>query len=62
MTPRWITVDGNEDAQTVKAFLEAESYPGPSLIIAYSPCIAHGYTRCTSDLPQPSIEGPRTHA
>jgi pyruvate-ferredoxin/flavodoxin oxidoreductase len=28
---------------TVKAFLEAESYPGPSLIIAYSPCIAHGY-------------------
>ena len=29
--------------QTVKAFLEAESYPGPSLIIAYSPCIAHGY-------------------
>ena len=32
-----------KDAQTVKAFLEAESYPGPSLIIAYSPCIAHGY-------------------
>ena len=29
--------------QTVKAFLEAESYPGPSLIIAHSPCIAHGY-------------------
>jgi pyruvate-ferredoxin/flavodoxin oxidoreductase len=28
--------------QTVKAFVEAESYPGPSLIIAYSPCIAHG--------------------
>ena len=32
-----------KDAQTVKAFQEAESYPGPSLIIAYSHCIAHGY-------------------
>ena len=30
-------------AQTVKAFQEAEQYPGPSLIIAHSPCIAHGY-------------------
>ncbi len=29
--------------QTVKAFLEAERHPGPSLIIANSPCIAHGY-------------------
>ncbi len=28
--------------QTVKAFSEAESYPGPSLIIAYSPCVNHG--------------------
>jgi pyruvate-ferredoxin/flavodoxin oxidoreductase len=34
---------GSKDNQTVKAFLEAESYPGPSLIIAYSHCIAHGY-------------------
>ena len=34
---------GAKDAQTVKAFTEAESYPGPSLIIAYSHCIAHGY-------------------
>jgi pyruvate-ferredoxin/flavodoxin oxidoreductase len=34
---------GARDAQTVKAFLEAESYPGPSLIIAFSHCIAHGY-------------------
>ncbi len=34
---------GAKDHQTVKAFLEAESYPGPSLIIAYSHCIAHGY-------------------
>ncbi len=34
---------GAKDAQTVKAFREAESWPGPSLIIAYSHCIAHGY-------------------
>jgi pyruvate-ferredoxin/flavodoxin oxidoreductase len=34
---------GADDAQTVRAFREAESYPGPALIIAYSPCIAHGY-------------------
>lgn len=29
--------------QTVKAIQEAEAYPGPSLIIAYSPCEEHGY-------------------
>jgi pyruvate-ferredoxin/flavodoxin oxidoreductase len=34
---------GSKDVQTVKAFIEAEAYPGPSLIIAYSHCIAHGY-------------------
>jgi pyruvate-ferredoxin/flavodoxin oxidoreductase len=34
---------GSKDHQTVKAFLEAESYAGPSLLIAYSHCIAHGY-------------------
>jgi pyruvate-ferredoxin/flavodoxin oxidoreductase len=34
---------GENDTHTVKAFQEAESYPGPSLIIAYSHCIAHGY-------------------
>jgi pyruvate-ferredoxin/flavodoxin oxidoreductase len=34
---------GGSDTQTVKAFREAEAYPGPSLIIAYSHCIAHGY-------------------
>ena len=34
---------GSNDNQTVKAFTEAESYNGPSLIIAYSHCIAHGY-------------------
>ena len=34
---------GGSDTQTMKAFLEAEAYDGPSLIIAYSHCIAHGY-------------------
>ena len=33
---------GANDNQTIKAFREAESYEGPSLIIAYSQCIAHG--------------------
>lgn len=33
---------GANDAQTIRAFLEAEAYDGPSLIIAYSHCIAHG--------------------
>jgi pyruvate-ferredoxin/flavodoxin oxidoreductase len=33
---------GASDLQTVRAFVEAESYDGPSLIIAYSHCIAHG--------------------
>ena len=33
---------GSSDLQTVKAFQEAESFDGPSLIIAYSHCIAHG--------------------
>jgi len=34
---------GASDTQTIKAFIEAERYDGPSLIIAYSHCIAHGY-------------------
>jgi pyruvate-ferredoxin/flavodoxin oxidoreductase len=34
---------GASDAQTVRAFREAEAYDGPSLIIAYSHCIAHGF-------------------
>lgn len=33
---------GSNDAHTLKAFLEAEAYDGPSIIIAYSHCIAHG--------------------
>jgi pyruvate-ferredoxin/flavodoxin oxidoreductase len=34
---------GAKDSHTVQAFQEAESYDGPSLLIAYSHCIAHGY-------------------
>jgi pyruvate-ferredoxin/flavodoxin oxidoreductase len=33
---------GAKDEQSLKAIIEAESYPGPSLVIAYSHCIAHG--------------------
>ncbi len=33
---------GANDTHAIKAFLEAEAHPGPSLIIAYSQCIAHG--------------------
>ncbi len=33
---------GNKDVQTLRAFIEAESYPGASIIIAYAPCIAWG--------------------
>jgi pyruvate-ferredoxin/flavodoxin oxidoreductase len=34
---------GANDGQCVKAFLEAAAYDGPSIIIAFSTCIAHGY-------------------
>jgi pyruvate-ferredoxin/flavodoxin oxidoreductase len=34
---------GAKDVQTVRAIQEAEAFPGTSLVIAYSPCIAHGY-------------------
>jgi pyruvate-ferredoxin/flavodoxin oxidoreductase len=34
---------GSSDMQTIKAFNEAEAFDGPSLILAYSHCIAHGY-------------------
>lgn len=36
---------GASQAQTLKALREAESYNGPSLVIAYSPCISHGLRR-----------------
>jgi pyruvate-ferredoxin/flavodoxin oxidoreductase len=39
---------GANNMQTIKAFAEAEAYPGPSLIIAYSTCIAHGIDMATS--------------
>jgi pyruvate-ferredoxin/flavodoxin oxidoreductase len=39
---------GASDDQTLKAFLEAEAYNGPSLIIAYSHCIAHGINMTTA--------------
>jgi len=38
---------GAKDEHTLKAFLEAEAYNGPSLIIAYSHCIAHGINMTT---------------
>jgi pyruvate-ferredoxin/flavodoxin oxidoreductase len=38
---------GARDEHTLRAFLEAESYEGPSLIIAYSHCIAHGINMAT---------------
>ncbi|RLD30763.1 MAG: pyruvate:ferredoxin (flavodoxin) oxidoreductase, partial [Bacteroidetes bacterium] len=34
---------GAKDLQTLKAIEEAAAYPGPSIIVAYSPCIEHGY-------------------
>jgi pyruvate-ferredoxin/flavodoxin oxidoreductase len=39
---------GAKDEHTLKAFLEAEAYPGASLIIAYSHCIAHGIDMTTA--------------
>jgi len=39
---------GADNPHTVKAFVEAESYDGPSLIIAYSHCIAHGIEMATA--------------
>jgi pyruvate-ferredoxin/flavodoxin oxidoreductase len=39
---------GANETQTVRALLEAEAWPGPSLVIAYSTCIAHGIDMATS--------------
>ncbi|MFQ5691906.1 MAG: pyruvate:ferredoxin (flavodoxin) oxidoreductase, partial [Nitrospinota bacterium] len=39
---------GAKDEHTLRAFLEAEAYGGPSLIIAYSHCIAHGINMTTA--------------
>lgn len=38
---------GSNDTQTVKAFMEAEAHDGPSIILAYSQCIAHGIDMAT---------------
>jgi len=43
---------GASQNQVLKAFKEAEAYNGPSIIIAYSPCIAHGYNMAQSPLHQ----------
>ena len=40
---------GADNAQTLKAIREAESYPGPSLVIAYAPCINHGIKGSKAD-------------
>ena len=37
---------GHNDVHALKTILEAEAFPGPSIIIAYSHCIAHGYDMC----------------
>ena len=39
---------GAKDEHTLRAFLEAESYDGPALVIAYSHCIAHGINLTTA--------------
>ena len=39
---------GAKEVQTVKALTEAEAHPGPSLVIAYSTCIAHGFDMAES--------------
>jgi pyruvate-ferredoxin/flavodoxin oxidoreductase len=39
---------GADDKHTIRALLEADAWPGPSLVIAYSTCIAHGIEMCHS--------------
>jgi len=41
---------GADPAQLVKALKEADEYPGPSLVIAYTPCIAHGIKAGMEDI------------
>jgi pyruvate-ferredoxin/flavodoxin oxidoreductase len=48
---------GAQPLQSLKAFREAESYAGPSLILAYSHCIAHGIDMSTSMTHQKDIVG-----
>lgn len=42
---------GANQSQTIKAFKEAESYKGPSIIIAYSPCLEHGIKGGLTNMP-----------
>ena len=53
---------GAKDEHTLKAFLEAEAYDGPSLIIAYSHCIAHGINMTTAMTDQKAGGGFRSLA
>ncbi len=53
---------GAKDEHTLKAFLEAEAYDGPSIIIAYSHCIAHGIDMTTAMTDQKSRGRVRTVA
>jgi pyruvate-ferredoxin/flavodoxin oxidoreductase len=48
---------GAQPKQTIRAFREAESWPGPSLILAYSHCIAHGLEMSTSMTHQKDLVG-----
>lgn len=48
---------GSQPLQTLRAFNEAESYPGTSLIIAYSPCIAHGIDMSQTMTHQKDVTG-----
>ena len=41
---------GADPVQLLKAITEAESFPGPSVIIAYTPCIAHGIKTGMADI------------
>jgi len=41
---------GADPAQLIRAVREADAYPGPSIVIAYTPCIAHGIKRGTDSM------------
>ena len=50
---------GYDQAQTLKAIREAESYPGPAIVIAYCPCLEHGIKagmKCTQDEMKKAVE------
>jgi len=51
---------GANQNQLIKALIEAESYPGPSLIIAYSPCINHGIKKGMGQSPNRAKESRRS--